>query len=243
MKPAMVFSNLPRAYGAIELKVGYQGFLLRAMIFSSFIHFTLVGAYRLDRQIHRGNEGRTQIVVRIDPTTIGPPPSIAPPISILLPNHAEGGNVKLKVGIPVPVPETDIRPDERFAEQDEMNRGRPADGIGESDVIRIPDGQMTLKPDESTSRPALIEREPVAILKVEPSYPDIARAAGLEGTVTTKLLIDKDGRVADVVILKTDSELFNEAVIEAAKRWVFTPAMMNRGPVTVWWAVTFNPVS
>ena len=34
--------------------------------------------------------------------------------------------------------------------------------------------------------------------------------------------------------------VFNEAAVQAALGWVFTPAMMNNGPVRVWAAVPFR---
>ena len=58
--------------------------------------------------------------------------------------------------------------------------------------------------------------------------------AGLEGKVWVKIWVDKEGRPKQVVILKSDAEIFNEPAVEAAKQWVFTPAYMNNGPVAVW---------
>jgi TonB family protein len=58
--------------------------------------------------------------------------------------------------------------------------------------------------------------------------------------VFAKLWIDKEGKVKDVVILKTPSPMFNPAVTEAAKQWVFTPAVMNSGAVAVWFPVKFT---
>jgi hypothetical protein len=42
------------------------------------------------------------------------------------------------------------------------------------------------------------------------------------------------------VILKSDSEMFNQPAIDAWKQWLFTPAIMNAGPVAVWAASTMN---
>jgi len=58
--------------------------------------------------------------------------------------------------------------------------------------------------------------------------------------VFAKLWIDKEGKVKDVIILKAPSDVFNAAVIAAAKQWVFTPAVMNSGPVAVWFPVKFT---
>ena len=52
-----------------------------------------------------------------------------------------------------------------------------------------------------------------------------------------KVLVNKEGRVKKALILKTDAEIFNEPSIEAARQFLFTPAYMNDGPVSVW--VTF----
>jgi TonB family protein len=84
------------------------------------------------------------------------------------------------------------------------------------------------------------EKEPMVISRVEPEYPEICRQVGLTGAVNARLWITREGKVRDVVIIKSDSEFFNQAVIDAAKQWIFTPALMNKGPVAVWRAVVFN---
>ena len=45
MKARTVLSGVPGRYGAEELKSGYQRFLLRALILSSFIHFIFWGTW------------------------------------------------------------------------------------------------------------------------------------------------------------------------------------------------------
>jgi outer membrane biosynthesis protein TonB len=34
--------------------------------------------------------------------------------------------------------------------------------------------------------------------------------------------------------------LFNEVAVAAAMQWVFTPAVMNNGPVAVWVSIPFK---
>lgn len=84
------------------------------------------------------------------------------------------------------------------------------------------------------------EKEPVVVKRVEPVYPDIAKKAGIEGTVWVKLWVDKTGKVRDVVVLKSSAEILNQPAIDAAKQWVFTPALMKSGPVSVWISLSFN---
>jgi periplasmic protein TonB len=85
-----------------------------------------------------------------------------------------------------------------------------------------------------------VEKEPQVIKKVEPKYPDLAMRAGLEGKVWVKIWVDKEGKPKQVVILKSDAEIFNEPAVDAAKQFLFTPAYMNNGPVSVWVSVPFK---
>jgi len=78
------------------------------------------------------------------------------------------------------------------------------------------------------------------VKRVSPAYPEIAKRAGVEGKVYIKALVDKEGKVKKAVILKSDAEIFNKDALEAVYQWVFTPALMNNGPVTVWVVVPFN---
>jgi TonB family protein len=84
------------------------------------------------------------------------------------------------------------------------------------------------------------DKEPQIIRKVEPAYPEPAKRAGLEGRVIVKMLVDTAGKVGQVVVLKSDAEVFNEPAIEAAKQFVFTPATVNNKPVAVWISYPFR---
>ena len=64
--------------------------------------------------------------------------------------------------------------------------------------------------------------------------------AALEGKVWVKIWVDKEGKPREVVVFKSDAEIFNEPAITAAKQFLFTPAYMNNGPVSVWVSVPFN---
>ena len=84
------------------------------------------------------------------------------------------------------------------------------------------------------------EKEPTVVHKIDPKYPEIALRAGLEGNVFVKVWVDKEGKVRKVVVLKSDAEIFNDAACEAAKQWIFTPAVMQKGPVSVWVSIPFR---
>jgi protein TonB len=85
-----------------------------------------------------------------------------------------------------------------------------------------------------------VEKQPQIVKKIVPTYPDMAMRAGIEGTVWVKILVDKDGKPKKAVIVKSTSDIFDDAAKEAAMQFLFTPAIMNNGPVKVWVSIPFR---
>ena len=67
--------------------------------------------------------------------------------------------------------------------------------------------------------------------RVEPWYPELLKLAGIEGKVFLKVVIDQSGKVESAEVLKTTDERFNQAAIEAMKKWEFSPAMKDGKPI------------
>ena len=66
-------------------------------------------------------------------------------------------------------------------------------------------------------------------------YPKIAKKNGIEGKVTLQALVEKDGSVSKVEILKSSDTIFNQEAIRAFKSEHFTPAIQEDGtPVKLW---------
>lgn len=66
-------------------------------------------------------------------------------------------------------------------------------------------------------------------------YPEIARKAGIEGRVIVNVLIDANGSVADVKILKSlGHNGCDQAAINAVKSVKWQPALYQGEPVSVW---------
>lgn len=80
-----------------------------------------------------------------------------------------------------------------------------------------------------------IDQKPTLIRKTEPNYPPIAYANRIEGRVVLSLLLETDGRVLDVKVLKSSNEIFNEDAIGCAKQWTFKPAMFKGNPIKFWY--------
>jgi periplasmic protein TonB len=228
-------------YGAPELKESYQKYLLRALIIAALIHLTLVGSYWASVKLHK-EEPPVRIIKIMKYSELGPPPSIQGAEAAMAPAVSVAEAIaKPSVGIPVPVPDAEVNPEQTFATQQELSATTgpvgDAAGAGGNAVI---EQDITIE-DDNAPPPDFVafSQEPVVIKRVEPEYPPLAQKAGLSGRVIAHIWIDKNGKVREVKIIKSDSEIFNQAVIDAAKQWQFTPAMMKNGPVAVWFAVPF----
>ena len=78
---------------------------------------------------------------------------------------------------------------------------------------------------------------PVLLVKVEPSFPQVARRAGLHGRVTLRAVIAEDGGVESVEVLASTNPLFSDAAVEAVRKWRYRPASMGGRPVRVYLSV------
>ena len=111
----------------------------------------------------------------------------------------------------------------------------PSSGKGEPDVVR--DGG-TVAPPPAEPQPweyVYTDELPQLVRSVKPVYPDLAREAGVEGTVKLQLLVGLDGHVLRAIVMKGGSvPMLDEAAIAAALQCVFTPALANKRPVKVW---------
>jgi protein TonB len=209
------------------------------LIIAIAIHLILFGSYYLVGLL--SEEEPPMITVRIMKySDLGPPPSITsantpPPIAVSAPA------AKPTVGAPVPVPDAEVSAEQTMATQSEMSQAvAPLAGDMESGGPVEITQDIKIDEDAPPADFVPVEKEPVPVKKVEPKYPELAMRAGLEGKVWVKIWVDKEGRPKQVVILKSDAEIFNEPAVEAAKQWVFTPAYMNNGPVAVWVSIPFR---
>lgn len=222
-------------YGAVELKQVYQRYFTIAMAIAVAIHALILGGYYLV-EILSQEEAPTHIVRVLKYSDLGPPPSIQsantpPPVNVSAPV------VKPTVGAPVPVPDAEVSPEQTLATQTEMSQvvSPVTEGSG--------DGELNIEVTIDDGPPADFvpyEKGPEYVKRVEPKYPELAMRAGLEGKVSVKIWVDKEGKVKQVVVLKSDAEIFNQPSIDAAMQFVFTPAYMNNGPVAVWVATQFR---
>ena len=225
--PVMALSDF-MPYGAPELLEGASPRMARSTFAATAMVAALVwclGIVAANR--HPALEPTIEIppdVFNPEQLHVLPPPGTTPPV---VPVTRIDGDFR-----PVPV-ETLVPP--AIVDPASIAPVPPGPGTG-SDVVRT-----------QTIGPAPPEREPLPdeyvytdelpqlVRGVKPLYPDIAREAGVEGTVKLQLLIGLDGHVLRAIVQRNGSvPMLDEAAIAAAMASVFTPALVNKRPVKVW---------
>jgi protein TonB len=80
-------------------------------------------------------------------------------------------------------------------------------------------------------------REPRKVVDVAPVYPELAMKAGVQGVVIIEATIDARGRVVGATVLK-GLPMLDEAALEAVRKWVYTPTLLDGVPTPVIMTVT-----
>lgn len=113
--------------------------------------------------------------------------------------------------------------------------------IGGVSIIRQPPNVSYLH-DSLTPPPDYVpvDKEPQIVKQAVPVYPEKALKDKLEGRVIVKLWINKEGGVNKAIILKSTDPIFNQATVDAAVKYKFTPAILHDKPVGVWVVIPFT---
>ena len=82
-------------------------------------------------------------------------------------------------------------------------------------------------------------KPPTKTRDASPIYPDIARQARIQGIVILEAIIDPQGNVTNVRVLRSIA-LLDQAAIDAVRRWKYEPTLLNGVPVPIVMTVTVN---
>ena len=74
---------------------------------------------------------------------------------------------------------------------------------------------------------------PEVVSAAQPTYPEMAREAKIEGTVRLRVLVGRDGRVKDMRV-ERGINFLDDAAKHAVSKWVFKPALRKGSPVSAW---------
>ncbi len=120
------------------------------------------------------------------------------------------------------------------------------DTVGLEEAVTIEQSEeleQTEEESEEMGPPRFMPVEvfPVCTYRPAPTYPDLARQAGVEGSVTLWIYVTSDGSVADVQLYSSSTvSSLDEAAMSAAWNTRWSPARNNGQPVGVWTSLTYN---
>lgn len=68
-----------------------------------------------------------------------------------------------------------------------------------------------------------------------PEYPLIARRRGFQGTVVLEVMVDRNGRVGDLKVLKSSGyKVLDRAASASVRDWMFKPAIKGNEKIEMW---------
>lgn len=236
----IVLINPISDYGSAELKKNYKKNFGLGLTIAVLFYFFLIGAYFLIQSILKGNEDNIATVRILKYSDLGPPPSLNQNTQQQLAVTAP--EIKPTVGAPVPVPDKEAPKEQTIATQQEMSQvaAPVSEGNGSGNVQITKDLKVDQDTDPDINAFTPVEKQPEVVKGVQPDYPEIAKRAGIEGSVYVKILLDKEGKPKKAVVLKSDAEMFNQPAIDASMKFLFTPAIQDKKPVEIWVVIPFR---
>lgn len=136
----------------------------------------------------------------------------------------------------VPVPLAEPEPEAPVGIEGGVEGGVPG-GVAGGVLGGVPGGtgaglgDQPLRVGGDVKAPALTNR-------VEPTYPEAARKARMEGVVILEAIITAAGNVEDVRVLKAVNPLLDASAVRAVGQWKYRPATLNGRAVRVYLTVT-----
>ena len=115
-----------------------------------------------------------------------------------------------------------------------VHQALPGNTIFIKKTHRVPEGaleptttaavQPATQMDDTLSGAVLKTARPLYKQNTSPPYPQKARRLGYEGIVMLKVLINQNGRVDDLTVLKSSGhQILDRAALSAVKKWLFEP--------------------
>ncbi|MEM7656562.1 MAG: TonB family protein, partial [Bacteroidota bacterium] len=189
---------------------------------------------------------------------LDPPPVIEEKEEPFIPPELpEPPKVKtLAANIPLPTPDDQL--DEQDATINEMDSLVKAPNIAFDDQDGLDMESPFIGDEINTDIPAIFaepempkaedfviaEEEPIPVNMSDVSkligYPQMARDAGIEGTVIVRVLVDKRGKYRDHKLINSAHVILDRAVQKELDKLQFTPAIQGGKPIPFWVNIPFR---
>jgi periplasmic protein TonB len=166
-----------------------------------------------------------------------PPPPPPPPAARATPRRPQPDRTMAAAIVPTPLSAPDtVEPargdeGEGFGVEGGVEGGVPGGVVG-GVVGGLPDAPPPPPPPtpEAPRAPVRVggRIEPPALVhRVEPEYPRAAVAAHIEGRVILEAIVDENGRVTDVQVLRSAGSILDHEAITALRQWRYAPLTLN----------------
>ncbi len=251
----MVFEDRERRYGAYKLRKSYLkhlfiGFGVISLIFllGSILPTLALGGAESEERREISHEINLADLPEPPPLEedVPPPP---PPVKVPPP--------KLKTiafKIPEPKPKEEIVEEEEIIEMDSLleapNIGLENQDGADEGFIDIPDEgdgdvpEVIVEEEPDINAFIFDAEEPKPLnlddIKKLVGYPDIAKDAGIQGSVVVRVLVDKNGRYKKHKIIKKVHPILADAVEKNVNKLKFTPAVQGGKPIPFWVNIPFK---
>lgn len=256
----MVFEEREQGYGAYLLRKRYPRHLTVGTVIASILAVIITFAPLIAKKYFKSDEAeeKKKVAVSIKMEDLPPPPPMEedkpppPPPPDLPPPQVR--TVAFQIPEPTPEEELDPEEDQSMATMEELEDA-PAIGLedqegadegffsGEIDSEgEVPDVIVEQEPDINEF--VFAEEEPTPVnmddIKKVIGYPQIARDAGIEGTVVVRVLVDKKGNYDKHRVINGVHPILTKAVEEHIGKLKFSPAIQGGKPIPFWVNIPFN---
>jgi protein TonB len=177
----------------------------------------------------------------VEPLSVAPPPPPPAARPAAAPRVAPMPEPKPQSFVaPVVVP-TEIKPEQAL---DLGTDGGSPDGVEGGVPGGVVGGIVGGLPDAPPAPATPIRvggsvKEPRRVVYVPPAYPDLAQKARLQGVVIIEATVNERGRVVNANVI-SGAPILNEAALDAVKKWVYTPTLVNGIPTPIIMTVTVH---
>ncbi len=233
----LVFETRNKEYGAYQIRKRYSkvvnmalaisvGFFL--LCFSIPIILSWLDTIKTDTTLTTEVEVNLTEPPPIDETT-PPPPPVEPPPPL---------QESIKFTPPEVKPDEQVKDEEPPPSQEDLKESNAGAVTQEGNgAVELP-SEVTVIDEPVDEKPLLFAEQMAefpggegamqAFINSKAKYPVIAREAGIDGTVYLSFVIDKDGKVGDVKVLKDPGYGMGESAMNAVKQMPqWKPAKQN----------------
>jgi protein TonB len=253
----IIFSGKNKAYGAYVLRKGYKR-TLNTAVWTAIIFITLLTTYPLIYGLIKPKDsGITKHIKNVKVTDLAnvdlgkkkedaPPPQVeAPPIK-----------TTVKFTVPVVKPDNMVA-DEFVPTQEQLKNVDPGKKTQEGNPQGVDESIYKVETKDNTAEKVTVEEtekverkvftyveempsfpggneEMLSFVKANIEYPEIAKRAGVEGKVYVQFVVDRNGSISNVAVVKGIGAGCDEEAIRVIRKMPkWTPGKQNGAPVNV----------